>query len=51
MAVQCDSHGQFVAELQRIHSDQSQLYDLDRDQESQLSAISVSIYMENIMWL
>jgi hypothetical protein len=42
-AVQCDSHGQLVAELQRIHSDQSQLYDLDRERAAQLSTISISV--------
>ena len=43
MERQCDSHGQLVTEIQRMHNDMSELYGLDRDRGKQLSTISVAV--------
>ena len=43
MERQCDSHGQLVTEMQRMHNDMSELYGLDRDKGKQLTTISVAV--------
>ena len=43
MERQCDSHGQLVTEIQRMHNDMSELYGLDRDRGKQLTTISVAV--------
>jgi len=43
MERQCESHEQLVTEIQRMHSDMSELYGLDRERGKQLTTISVAV--------